>query len=74
METYKNLGGDSGILYFEIGNDYVRVEFDDEAIYTYTYASAGEYNIEEMKKIAISGEGLNSFINKYVRKKYASKE
>lgn len=74
METYKNLGGDSGILYFEIGSDYIRVEFDDEAIYTYTYASAGEYNIEEMKKIATSGEGLNSFINKYVRKKYASKE
>jgi len=73
METYKNLGGDSGVSSFEIGSDYIEVEFDDGAIYLYTYESAGEYNIEEMKKIANSGEGLNSFINKYVRKKYASK-
>ena len=73
METYKNLGGDSGVSSFEIGSDYIEVEFHDGAIYLYTYESAGEYNIEEMKKIANSGEGLNSFINKYVRKKYASK-
>lgn len=73
METYKNLGGDSNVSSFEIGNDYIKVEFNDRAIYVYTYASAGNHNIEEMKDLATNGEGLNSFINRYVRKKYASK-
>ena len=73
METYKNLGGDSDVLFFEMGNDYIKVEFSDGAIYLYTYASADSHNIEEMKELATDGEGLNSFINKYVRKKYASK-
>lgn len=39
----------------------------------YTYTSAGSHNIEEMKELATRGEGLNSFINRHVRKKYASK-
>jgi hypothetical protein len=74
METYKNLGGDSNVSSFEIGNDYIKVEFNDGAIYVYTYASASNHDIEEMKDLATNGEGLNSFINRYVRKKYAYKE
>ncbi len=73
MEQYKNLGRDSGVMAYEIGSDYIKVEFNDGAIYLYTYASAGSENIEEMKKLAIEGEGLNSFINTHVRKDYESK-
>ena len=73
MEQYKNLGGDSGVSSFEIGDDYIKVKFSDGAVYVYTDVSAGSYYIEKMKELAIIGEGLNSFINRYVRKKYASK-
>ncbi len=74
MERYANLGGDSSVVGYEIGNDFIRVQFSDGSIYLYTYASAGEGNIEQMKIFARNGQGLNAFINKNVRKAYARKE
>jgi len=74
MEQYKNIGGDSNVSAYEIGDDFIRVKFLDEAIYLYTYGSADSNNIEEMKKLAQNGEGLNDFINTAVRKKYAQRE
>lgn len=73
METYKNLNGDSGITGYEIGYDQITVEFKDGSAYLYTNSSAGSNNIEQMKTLARNGKGLNSFINKYVRKLYAKK-
>ena len=72
MERYKDIDGDSGVTGFEIGNDYIKVWFNNDW-YSYTYASAGSQNIEQMKKLAKAGDGLNAFINKYVRKRYESK-
>lgn len=74
MERYKNLGGDSGVVAYEIGSDFIRVQFSDGEIYLYTYASAGSHHIEHMKQLARNGQGLNSFINTTVRKAYARKE
>ena len=72
MERYKNIDGDSGVTGFEIGNDYIKVWFNNDW-YRYTYASAGSQNIEQMKNLAKAGDGLNAFINKNVRKSYESK-
>jgi len=72
MERYKNLGGDSGVATYEIGNDFIKVQFKTGSIYLYTYGSAGSSNIETMKELAMSGEGLNSFISRTVKNKYAS--
>jgi len=74
MERYANRGGESGIEGYEIGNDFIKVKFSDGSTYLYTYASAGAQNVEQMKKLAQDGEGLNAFINKNVRKAYARKE
>lgn len=63
METYANLGGDSGIAGYEIGDDYITVIFTTEARYTYTYESAGVDAVETMKELAESGQGLNSYIS-----------
>ena len=73
MERYRNRGGDSGIVAYEIGLDFITVKFSDRSVYLYTYQSAGRANIERMKRLAIAGEGLNSFINRRVRKRYARK-
>jgi hypothetical protein len=74
VERYQNRGGDSGVAGYEFGADYIRVQFKDGAIYLYTHASAGAQNIEQMKRLAEAGQGLNSFISTTVRKSYASKE
>jgi hypothetical protein len=74
MERYRDIDGDSGVAEYEQGTDYIRVKFKDGSVYLYTYASAGSNNIEEMKRLAAAGDGLNAFINKNVRKRYARKE
>ena len=60
MERYRDIDGDSGVAGYEIGNDFIKVQFSSGAIYVYTHASAGAQNIEQMKKLAIAGDGLYS--------------
>ena len=74
MENYKDVNRDSGIAAYEFGADFIRVKFKDNAVYLYTNLSAGNENIAKMEVLAQSGDGLNSYINKFVKKKYARKE
>jgi len=75
MPMYKNLNGDSGIVSYECGADWIEVTFQrgKELVYRYTYASAGSTHVEQMKRLAQAGTGLNEYINKFVAKLYASK-
>ena len=71
MEPYQNVNGNSGIAGYEIGDTCIEVEFaDTESVYRYSYESAGRGNVEEMKRLAAQGHGLNSFINRRVKYLY----
>lgn len=71
MQIYKDIDHDSGVRGFEIAPTSITVWFDvTPKSYTYSYQSAGQSNVEHMKKLAISGEGLNAFINDHVKFKY----
>ncbi len=74
MKTYRNIGGESGVVEYDYGTDWIRVRFNDGGLYDYTSASAGQAAIDTMKSLADAGEGLNAFINKNVRMQYARKE
>jgi len=74
VEIYKDIDGDSGVWAYEIGADFIRVQFSTGAVYLYTYTSAGVHVIERMKQLARNGDGLNAFINTTVRKAYERKE
>ena len=73
MDLYKNLSRTSGVAKYQIAPEAITVEFNDGAMYEYDYRSAGDRNVEEMKRLAVRGLGLNSFINLYVKKGYARK-
>ena len=66
MKSYENVGGESAIVAFESGDDSITVEFRDGSIYLFTYRSAGSANVEQMKKYAVFGHGLNGFISRFV--------
>lgn len=70
MERYINRSGQSGVSAYEIGLDYIRVRFSSGSTYKYSYRKAGQYNVENMKKLAKQGFGLNSYINTNVKFKY----
>ena len=74
MEPYKNIAGGSGVRAYEIGPDYITIEFSDGSVYRYTYASAGQENVERMKGLAQAGQGLNTFMNTTLSKLYERKE
>jgi len=73
MQPYKNAAGNSGVTGYEIGNDFIIVEFQDGSTYLYDYQSTGQANIEQMKILALTGVGLTTFINQHVRGRYAKK-
>jgi hypothetical protein len=74
MTPYKRLSGDSGVLAYLIAPRSIRVKFVDGRVYTYSYASAGRDRVEQMKLLARAGQGLSTYISKYVRDAYASVE
>jgi hypothetical protein len=71
MRRYKNLSGDSGVYGFEIGEDYIRVQFERALkIYQYSYGKAGKPHVDAMKELALIGKGLSSYIAGNVRELY----
>lgn len=74
MQPYSNLSGDSGVLAYQNGSDYIIVQFKagQYTFYKYTYASAGNSVVEVLKDLAQSGRGLNSYISTH-KPAYSSK-
>ncbi|BBV63709.1 TPA: hypothetical protein N2N50_000142 [Kluyvera ascorbata] len=73
MNVYQNRGHDSGITQFETGTNSIAVYFSDDSAYLYNATAPGVQMVAEMTRLAQSGEGLNSYINRYVRANYAQK-
>lgn len=64
MQTYRDWDNDSGILAYEIGGDYIVIQFRTGRYtsYKYTYGSAGSHHISEMIRLAQHGDGLNEYV------------
>jgi len=73
MKKYYDITGTSGVTSYETDDESITVEFNHEAVYRYTYASAGKPAIEKMKRLAAEGKGLSTYISTSVREKYESK-
>jgi hypothetical protein len=70
MQPYPNLSNGSGVSAYEIGADYIIVQFHRGRPYRYSYASAGEHHVERMKELAASGRGLSTYISQHVHNQY----
>jgi hypothetical protein len=70
---YRNFGGNSSVVKYSLGSDNIVVEFKDGARYLYTYSSTTPRLVEHMKLLARKGRGLNSFISRTIKKRYARK-
>lgn len=73
MNRYRNLAGNSGVSAYSLGEDSVTVRFRDGRVYLYTNASAGAANIAQMKRLAVAGRGLSTFISRTVHDRFAQK-
>ena len=71
MQRYIDRDNDSGILAYETGPGWIHVQFKDGSVYEYTEVSAGRAQLATMQRLAMSGDGLNRFINLHVKKGYS---
>lgn len=76
MERYRNLSGDSGVEAYVIDDHFIAVRFNTGVTYWYTDASVGSKHVVAMKRLALQGQGLSTYISTHpdVRKGYAKKE
>ncbi|HVJ62346.1 MAG TPA: hypothetical protein VM555_06495 [Tahibacter sp.] len=73
MIAYANLSGDSPIIAYRCGADYIDIAFRDAGVYRYTRASAGAHRVAAMKRLAAAGRGLAAFIAREAHDRYAEK-
>jgi len=75
MEIYLNLNGNSGISRYSINSTSIRIQFKTNAkVYVYSNSRPGQSHVNNMKQLAISGSGLQTYINKYIRTNFDSIE
>jgi hypothetical protein len=73
MPLYRDINGDSGVHSYEIKDGSIIVHFERGGSYLYTNVKPGAMHVAEMKRLAENGDGLNAYINKFVRENYAAK-
>ena len=73
MQSYGDIGGDSGIAAYELGSDVIVIRFKHGGTYRYDGTVPGSKHVRRMQKLARSGRGLNEYINKHVREHFAAK-
>jgi hypothetical protein len=74
MQRYKDLSGSSGVRAFEVLPHAIRIEFKDGGRYLYDHSVPGRAHVEAMKRLALAGQGLATYINRYVREDFAKKD
>ena len=73
MTPYKNLSGTSGVAAYEIRDQSIVIEFKRNGKYIYDYNRPGLEQVEEMKRLAVKGRDLSTYISRNVRKRFARK-
>jgi len=70
---YRNFAGDSPIRYFAVGPSFIRIWFEDGGGYEYDHSRPGREHVNAMRRLAMEGRGLATYISRHVRANYARK-
>jgi hypothetical protein len=73
MTPYKDLSGRSGIEAYEIRERSIVIRFKHAGSYIYNYDNPGAEEVEHMKRLALSGKDLSTYISQTVTRRYAKK-
>lgn len=65
MRRYGNASGDSGVVAYETGPDFIFVRFQGGQVYGYFAAQAGTAHIATMQAKAVAGRGLSAYIARH---------
>lgn len=71
--NYANIGGNSSVRGYDHGEDWLVVMFSDGSRYLYTLKSTDRQTLDYMRRLAMTGKGLNSYITRIVGPNYAGR-
>ena len=75
MISYKNLSGNSGVVAYESGADYIKLRFRRSSkIYVYDALAPGLTHVKQMKKLAAAGRGLTTYVSQNIKRNYSRTE
>ena len=71
---YKSQNPDAGVRTVEILEDAIILEFADRKHrYLYNTERPGPEHVNNMKRLALAGKGLTTYVNQHVHENYAAK-
>jgi hypothetical protein len=73
MKPYGNKSGGSGVAAYAIEDKAIVIRFRNDDTYRYTYERTGQFEVEKMKRLAAPGQGLSSYISRFIGDRYAEK-
>jgi hypothetical protein len=73
MQPYRDRSGRSGVAAYEILEDGIVVAFKGGGTYRYDIRHPGRVAVAVMKRLAVEGRGLSTYITRNVRDDYAEK-
>lgn len=66
MQRYKNISGNSGVVFYETGIDFIKIIFKNSpTVYIYSESRIAKPHLEKMKTLAANGKGLGTYINQH---------
>ena len=74
LTPYRNRSGTSGVAAYALLDEAIVIRFADGATYRYGPEHPGRHHVGQMKSLALAGRGLNTYISRYVRERYESRE
>lgn len=63
----------SGVDAFSIGQNQITIYFKNDTVYLYSDRKPGKKDVKQMIELAQKGQGLNTYINKFVKDRYSEK-
>ena len=71
---YQSHNPHTGVASYEIADTAIILEFSDgKSRYLYNDEAPGRAHVEAMKRLAVAGKGLTTYVNQHVRDHYAGK-
>jgi hypothetical protein len=61
------------VVAYELGAGFIRIRFVNGEVYEYTDATTGREHVQNMQELARAGEGLATYVSRFVHDAYARK-
>ena len=73
--AWRTYGGtrDTGVRAFALLPEAIALRFSDGRVYLYDGAVPGRLHVERMQHLAQQGSGLTTYVNRFVRERYAGR-